>query len=76
MSTGKREDPLAAASFHLDVSGKITGTFRECSGLGSESDVIEQKAAAKNGHVVVQKIPGGIKYQDIVLKRGDVVVVP
>ena len=70
MALGKRVDPLPVSSFHLDISGKCQGTFRECTGLGSESEVIEHKAAAKNGQVVVHKVPGNLKYQNIVLKRG------
>lgn len=70
MGTGSRTDPLPVSSFYLDISGQITGTFRECSGLGSESEVMEHKAAAKNGQVRCYKIPGNLKYENIVLKRG------
>jgi len=70
MATGSRTDPLPVSSFHLDISGQITGTFRECSGLGSESEIMEHKAAAQNGQVRVYKIPGNLKYENIVLKRG------
>lgn len=70
MPTGSRTDPLPVSSFHLDISGQITGTFRECSGLGSESEIMEHKAAAQNGQVRTYKIPGNLKYENIVLKRG------
>lgn len=65
-----RTDPLPASSFYLDISGKITGTFRECNGLGSESEIMEHKAVGGNGQVVIYKIPGNVKYENIVLKRG------
>lgn len=66
----KRADPLISASFYLDIGGKVTGYFRECSGLGSESDVVEHKATMKGGFSVIQKVPGAVKWQNIVLKRG------
>jgi phage tail-like protein len=70
MPAGKRTDPLVSVSFFIDVSNTITGTFRECSGLGSESEVVEHVAAAKGGQLVVHKIPGVLKWENIVLKRG------
>jgi phage tail-like protein len=70
MATGKRVDPLTSASFYLDIGGKVTGFFRECSGLGSESEVVEHKATAKGGFPVIIKVPGAVKWQNVVLKRG------
>lgn len=65
-----RVDPVPVSSFYLDISGQITGTFRECTGLGSESEIMEHKAVLGNGQVVIYKIPGNLKYDNIVLKRG------
>ena len=70
MATGSRVDPLPVSSFYLDISGQITGTFRECTGLGSESEIMEHKAVLGSGQVVIYKIPGNLKYDNIVLKRG------
>ena len=67
---GKHKDPLTSASFFLEIQGECEGTFRECSGLGSESEVIDNKTSAKDGKLVTQKIPGALKYENIVLKRG------
>ena len=67
---GKFKDPLHAASFQLDLGEDTLGTFRECSGLGSESEIIEHKAAVGGGKVVIMKQPGNLKYENIVLKRG------
>lgn len=69
-NTGKRTDPLVSVSFFVDVGGKVTGMFRECSGLGSESEVIESIAATKGGYTVVYKVPGVMKWDNVVLKRG------
>ena len=55
-----REDPLIGHAFMIDVGGKIQGYFTEVSGLGSESETIEQKVVNEKGVEVVIKIPGRI----------------
>lgn len=65
-----REDPLVGCRFKVDVGGVITGYFTECSGLGSETDIIEQKVVNEKGVEVVMKVPGRLKWGDITLKRG------
>jgi phage tail-like protein len=44
--------------------------FRECAGIGSESEVVEYKAAMKDDYHTVQAIPGRLKWNKITLKRG------
>lgn len=63
-------DPLLGFSFGLDLSGKVAGWFTECSGLGSENEVVEHKVVTEDGKQVIQKIPGRLKWSDITLKRG------
>ena len=64
-------DPLVGFNFMVEISGVITGYFQEASGLGSESEVIEHKIMAKGAkESLVRKIPGRLKWSDIVLKRG------
>ena len=63
-------DPLLGFNFALEVQGAITGYFTECSGLGSEHEVIEHKVVTDKGKEIVQKIPGRLKSNDITLKRG------
>jgi phage tail-like protein len=65
-----REDPLVSFHFMIDVQGEITGYFTEVSGLGSESEIIEQKVVNDKGIEIVKKIPGRLKWGDITLKRG------
>jgi len=65
-----REDPLVGCRFKIDVGGVITGYFTECSGLGSETEIIEQKVVNEKGVEVILKIPGRLKWGDITLKRG------
>lgn len=66
-----REDPLVGFHFGVDIqNGKITGYFTECSGLGSEHEVIEHKVVTETGQEVVMKLPGRLKWDNITLKRG------
>jgi len=65
----EREDPLVGFHFSVDISGVVSGYFTECSGLGSEHEIIESKVTA-DGKEVVMKVPGRLKWQDITLKRG------
>lgn len=68
----RASDPLPGFLFKLDLSGKTTGSayFLEVAGLGSESEIIEQKVVDGKGHDLVQKVPGRLKWGDITLKRG------
>lgn len=63
-------DPLVAAYFGVDFQNGVRGAFRECTGLGSESQVVEYRATDANGKPVLVREPGTMKYNDIVLKRG------
>ncbi len=66
----EREDPLIGFHFALDVQGVIAGYFTECSGIGSETEIAEQKAVNEKGVQVVMKVPGRLKWSDVTLKRG------
>lgn len=63
-------DPLVGFNFGVEISGVLTGYFTEASGLGSEHEVIEHKIVTPDGHEIVRKIPGRLKWGDITLKRG------
>jgi phage tail-like protein len=67
-SDGK--DPLVQFSYALDLGGKVKGYFTECSGLGSEHDVIEHKVVDEKGRQMIKMVPGRIKWDKITLKRG------
>jgi phage tail-like protein len=54
----------------LELEGAVAGYFTECSGIGSEHEIVEQKIVDKSGHEIVRKLPGRLKWQDINLKRG------
>lgn len=63
-------DPIVSFNFEVEFAGKIKGYFTECSGLGSESEVVEHKITAKGDKEAVRKIAGRLKWGDITLKRG------
>ncbi len=66
----QQKDPLVSAWFGLEFQGVVTGAFRECTGLGSENEVVEYKASAAKGEMVIKKVPGRLKWNNITLKRG------
>jgi phage tail-like protein len=65
-----QRDPLVGFHYAIEVQGVVTGYFTECSGVGSEHEVIEHKVVDEKGRELIQKIPGRLKWQDITLKRG------
>ena len=67
---GYTEDPLLGFNFMLQLEGKLAGYFTECSGIGSEHEIVEHKVVDEQGHEIVRKIPGRLKWQDVSLKRG------
>jgi len=70
---GTREDPLISFHFQVDVGSFVSGIFSEVSGLGSETDIVENKINNNIGTDItgyVQKIPGRLKWENITLKRG------
>src|SRR6266542_4089059 len=66
----RETDPLLGFCFSLDFGGKVKGYFTECSGLGSENEVIDHKVVTEAGQEVIQKLPGRLKWNDVTLKRG------
>ena len=66
----KAADPLTGFHYALDVQGMVKGYFTEAYNIGSEHEIIEHKVVSQKGMEVVQKIPGRLKFSDIILKRG------
>jgi len=66
----ERKDPLVGFHYAIEVQGVVTGYFTECSGIGSEHEVIEHKIIDAKGHEHIQKIPGRLKWENITFKRG------
>ena len=67
MAAPTRHDPLSAMNFLVEIGGIQVAAFTECSGLSSETDVIEYR---QSGDTRVRLIPGVTRFSRIVLKRG------
>jgi phage tail-like protein len=64
-------DPLVGFHFGVEIQGAVVGYFTEVSGIGSENEVIEHKIMEADGHKEgVKKIPGRLKWENVVCKRG------
>src|SRR5919201_4099927 len=69
MATAKK--PRPTNHFRLTVGGKeAAGQFREVSGLDAESEIVEEKHTNPQGQQEIIKVPGGMKWSNIELKRG------
>jgi phage tail-like protein len=64
------DDPVVSSWFGIEFQGQVKGAFRECTGLGSENEVVEYKASGEKGAYVIHKVPGRMKWNNITLKRG------
>jgi phage tail-like protein len=74
---GRATDPLVGFQFRIEIDGggaefktEDAAYFIEVSGLGSEHEVVEYTGVDEQGNPVVQKVPGRLKWEDVVLKRG------
>jgi phage tail-like protein len=63
-------DPVRVHHFSLEIQGVEEGIFRECSGLNAEVQVIEDYQIDAKGKMILRKLPGPIKFSNIVLRRG------
>ena len=70
MPIGGAKDPLVSLRFGVEIGNVVHGSFRECSGLGSETELVETKEAGPKGATVYRKVPGAMKWENITLKRG------
>ncbi|HEX6049247.1 MAG TPA: phage tail protein [Gemmatimonadaceae bacterium] len=65
---GKRNDPYGQFNFLVEIDGVVQGGFSECSGLTTDTNIIEYREG--NEITTTRKLPGLMKYNNIVLKRG------
>jgi len=56
--------------YQLNINGKPVALFAEMYNAGTEHEIIEQKVADSQGKTYIKKIPGRLKYTNIVLKGG------
>jgi phage tail-like protein len=64
------KDPHVVHHFALEIQGDVKGTFQECSGIETTTEVIEHREQDIGGKQQITKIPGQLKVGDITLKRG------
>jgi phage tail-like protein len=69
MPDGKRNDPYGQFNFLIEIDGVVKGGFSEASGLTTDTNIIEYREGSEQ-HGTTRKLPGLIKYTNIVLKRG------
>ena len=63
-----RVDPYKGFRFLVEINGIQQAGFTECSGLGSQIEVVEYREGSDPNQV--RKAPGRVIYPDIVLKWG------
>jgi phage tail-like protein len=69
MPQGARNDPYGQFNFTIEIDGVTRAGFSEVSGLTTDTNVIEYREGDEK-HGTVRKLPGLMKYNNIVLKRG------
>jgi phage tail-like protein len=69
MPDGKRNDPYGQFNFVIEIAGKTVGGFSEASGLTTDTNIIEYREGNEK-YGTARKLPGLMKYNNIVLKRG------
>lgn len=68
-ATGQRDDPYQQFNFLIEIDGIARAGFMECSGLTTDTDMIDYREGADKA-MNVRKLSGLRKYTNIVLKRG------
>jgi phage tail-like protein len=68
MAGANRNDPYKAFNFLVEIDGIQVAGFAECTGLSTETDIIEYREGSERGGL--RKIPGLTKFSNITLKRG------
>jgi phage tail-like protein len=68
MPTGARVDPYKDFRFLVEIDGIVQAGFSECSGFGSDVEVIDYREGGDSS--TVRKLPGKTSYPDITLKWG------
>lgn len=69
MPTGQRTDPYRSFNFRVEIDGLSVGSFRECTGLSGDSNVVEYRDGTDLPRTT-RKLIGMQSYPNITLKRG------
>lgn len=65
----QRNDPYSQFNFLIEIDGVVKGGFSECSGLTTDTNVIDYREGNEK-QLTPRRLPGLMKYTNIVLKRG------
>lgn len=65
-------DPIASYAFHVEIDSLTIAQFKEVEGLSISVGVIEHKANKLLGQPIMKKLPGSVKFEDLVLRRGKI----
>ena len=68
MTVGQRIDPYLGHRFRVEMDGTEVGGFSEVTGLQAEIETEDYAEGGVNDHV--HKLPKGVKYPNLILKRG------
>lgn len=68
MASGTRNDPYGQFNFLIEIDGVTRAGFSEVSGLTTDTNLIEYREGDEI--TTVRKLPGLMKYSNIVCKRG------
>jgi phage tail-like protein len=66
--TNTRKDPYRNFNFVVEIDGMAQAGFMECSGLESETEIIEYREGIDSN--TIRQLPGLTVYKNIVLRRG------
>jgi len=61
---------VASLRWYLEIDGITEGIFKEVTGLDSETEVVEHRVTGKGGNLIIQKVPGALKWSNVTLKQG------
>ena len=65
-------DPIATYAFHVEVEGITIAQFKEVDGLSISVGVIEHRSNGLGAQPTLKKLPGSVKYENLVLSRDKV----
>ena len=65
----QRKDPYSQFNFLIEIDGVVHGGFSECSGLTSDTNIIDYREGNEK-QLTTRRLAGLMKYNNIVLKRG------
>jgi phage tail-like protein len=69
LPASKRDNPYSNFNFIVEIDGKNSGEFLECSGLGSEVQSVDYRGGSDSSSTL-RKVTGVTKFVPVTLKRG------